>query len=101
MARIDRRSKKQIERFIFKRSSPGTGLVKYTVEIKIFGNDVLKKLYGKDKITGTFDSLKEAQAFKNKTIPKLAKQAGVSTEYFLNPNKGLTVLEKCKIKFTC
>ena len=96
MARIDRRSKKQIERFIFKRSSPGTGLVKYTVEIKIFGNDVLKKLYGKDKITGTFDSLKEAQAFKNKTIPKLAKQAGVSTEYFLNPNKGLTVLENVK-----
>ena len=96
MARIDRRSKKQIEKFIFKRSSPGTGLVKYTVEIKIRDNDVLKKLYGKDKITGTFDSLKEAQAFKNKTIPKLAKQAGVSAEYFLNPNKGLTVLENVK-----
>ena len=96
MARIDRRSKKQIEKFIFKRSSPGTGLVKYTVEIKIRDNDVLKKLYGKDKITGTFDSLKEAQAFKNKTIPKLAKQAGVSAEYFLNPNKGITVLENVK-----
>ena len=96
MAKIDRRSKKQIEKFIFKRSSPGTGLVKYTVEIKIRDNDVLKKLYGKDKIAVTFDSLKEAQAFKNKTIPKLARQAGVSTEYFLNPNKGLTVLENVK-----
>ena len=96
MAKIDRRSKKQIEKFIFKRSSPGTGLVKYTVEIKIRDNDVLKKLYGKDKIARTFDSLKEAQAFKNKTIPKLARQAGVSTEYFLNPNKGLTVLENVK-----
>ena len=96
MARIDRRSKKQIEKFIFKRSSPGTGLVKYTVEIKIKDNDILKKLYSKDKITGTFDSLKEAQAFKNKTIPKLAKQAGVSAEYFLNPNKGMTVLENVK-----
>jgi len=96
MARIDRRSKKQIEKFIFKRSSPGTGLIKYTVEIKIRDNDILKKLYGKDKITKTFDSLKEAQAFKNKTIPKLAKQAGVSTEYFLNPNKGITVLENVK-----
>ena len=96
MARIDRRSKKQIEKFIFKRSSPGTGLIKYTVEIKIRDNDILKKLYGKDKITKTFDSLKEAQAFKNKTIPKLAKQAGVSAEYFLNPNKGLTVLENVK-----
>ena len=96
MARIDRRSKKQIEKFIFKRSSPGTGLIKYTVEIKIRDNDILKKLYGKDKITKTFDSLKEAQAFKNKTIPKLAKQAGVSAEYFLNPNKGITVLENVK-----
>ncbi len=96
MARIDRRSKKQIEKFIFERSSPGTGLVKYTVEIKIKDNDILKKLYSKDKIARTFDSLKEAQAFKNKTIPKLAKQAGVSAEYFLNPNKGLTVLENVK-----
>jgi len=96
MVKNDRRIKKQIEKFIFKRSSPGTGLVKYTVEIKIRDNDVLKKLYGKDKIAVTFDSLKEAQAFKNKTIPKLARQAGVSTEYFLNPNKGLTVLENVK-----
>jgi len=102
--RADDRIAQIVDRHILKRSSKIAGTTQYQVEINYIDPKLLKQFgYGSGrgsftkKYTKAFNTLKEAQAHRDKiAYPKLAKQLNVNIDFFTQPSKAKTFASVAK-----